>query len=71
MSMNKDWICIHKTTALFEAEALKGYLLANDIPAVIVNKRSSSYNDFGLVEVHVPNRTKQMADEILKNHLKN
>lgn len=69
--MSNQWICIHKTPAIFEAEALKGYLLANDIPAVIINKRSSSYNDFGLVEVHVPNRSSQMAQELLKKHLEN
>jgi len=53
MSENINWICIHKTTVDFEAEAIKGNLETQGIPAVILNKKDSAYQNFGYIEIHV------------------
>jgi hypothetical protein len=54
MNDHIKWICIHKTSNKFEAEAMKGNIESAGIPCVILNKQDSSYLAFGYVEVHVP-----------------
>ena len=41
--MNKDWIKIYSTGVAYKAEILKGLLTENNIDAVIINKKDSSY----------------------------
>lgn len=66
MSNDIKWIILHKTTSNFEAEALKGNLEAQGIPAIILNKKDSSYNTFGYVEVHVDKSRIEEAEALLK-----
>lgn len=66
MSNDITWIVLHKTTSNFEAEALKGNLEAHGIPAIILNKKDSSYNTFGYVEVHVDKTKIEEAEALLK-----
>lgn len=67
MSNNKktNWVCVYKTTKLFEANAIIGNLESENIPAVILNRQDSSYLAFGYVEVHVPQENEQEARDIL------
>jgi hypothetical protein len=59
------WICIHKTSNKFEAEAIKGNIESAGIPCVILNKQDSSYLSFGYVEVHIPEERKQEVEQLL------
>lgn len=57
--MNKDWIKIYSTGVAYKAEILKGLLIENNIDAVIINKKDSSYG-FGELELYVN------ADDVVK-----
>jgi hypothetical protein len=57
--MNKDWIKIYSTGVNYKAELLKGLLFENNIEAVIINKKDSSYG-FGELELYVS------ADNVVK-----
>lgn len=50
--MEKDWIMIFETAKQFEIEIIKGMLTENDIEAVVINKKDSSYL-FGTFELYV------------------
>jgi hypothetical protein len=47
------WKLVFTTTALYQAEMLKSLLEEEDITAVIVNQKDSSYLTFGDIEVYV------------------
>ena len=57
--MDTDWVKIYSTDVHYKAELLKGLLFENDIDAVIVNKKDSSYL-FGEIELYVS------ADNVIK-----
>lgn len=61
--MNKDWIKIFSTGENYKAELLKGLLIENNIEAVIINKKDSSYG-FGELELYVG-----AADVVKAKHL--
>ena len=42
--MEKDWIKIATYTNAFEAEIVRQMLVENSIPAVVLNKKDSSYH---------------------------
>lgn len=66
--MNNDiqWVVLHKTTSKFEAEAIKGNMEAQGIPAIVLNKQDSSYNAFGYVEVHVDKTRLAEAEKLME-----
>ena len=51
--MDKNWETIYSTNQLYIAELAKQMLHDNGIEAVVVNKRDSTYNTFGDIEVYV------------------
>jgi hypothetical protein len=55
--MNKPaeehWEMIYSSTLLYKVEMLKDLLENEEIPAVIINKKDSSYLTFGEIELHV------------------
>jgi hypothetical protein len=72
MSDNENvWTCIYKTTSLFEAETIKGNLEHAQIDAVILNKRDSSYLNFGYIEIHVPSLQEKKAAQLLNENNSN
>jgi ABC-type Fe2+-enterobactin transport system substrate-binding protein len=71
MSNNIDWICVHKTTVDFEAEAIKGNLETQGIPTIILNKKDSSYQNFGYIEIHVDKTREQEALAFINNNYEN
>ena len=68
MSNNIDWVVVYKTTKDFEAEAIKGNLETQGIPTVILNKKDSSYQNFGYIEIHVDVTRKEEAIAYLNNN---
>jgi hypothetical protein len=67
MSNSNDWICIYKTTRLFDAEVVNGNLLHAGIESVILNKQDAYLN--GYVEIHVRTHQEDEAKAILNNPL--
>ncbi|MBN8821426.1 MULTISPECIES: DUF2007 domain-containing protein [unclassified Spirosoma] len=69
--MNENWESIYATVLPHRAELAKALLVEHDIPAVIINKQSSSYPNIGWgkgeVEVHVPAKDAILAKVILEN----
>ena len=62
MSNDINWIVIHKTTSRFEAEAVKGNLETNGIPAILLDKKEHAIaNTIGYVEIHVDASKKEEA----------
>lgn len=61
----RDWIKILTTTDVTRAEILKGKLENMDIPAVIINKRDSTYQVFGPVELYVNPEDEAAAIQII------
>ena len=68
---NEGWEVIYSSTLLYKAEMLKDLLENEDIPAVIVNKKDSSYLAFGELEVNVRRddllKAKLIADRFLSD----
>ena len=67
--MNENWESIYTTPLPHRAELLKALLLEHDIPAVVINRQSSSYPAIGLgkIEVHVPSDQAILAKVIVAN----
>lgn len=66
MSQTK-WRILKESNQVFELEMMKGFLHENNIDAVVMNKRDSSYKVFGEVELLVKEEDVQRAEELL-NH---
>lgn len=67
--MNETWESIYNTPLPHRAELAKALLLEHDIPAVVVNRQSSSYPTigWGRSEVHVPTSQAILAKVIIEN----
>ena len=63
----KDWVCIHTSQKMQEAEIIKGLLTFNEINSVVINKQDSSYM-FGYFEVYVNRDDAVKASFILKEN---
>ena len=51
--MEKDWILVFSTGQPYQAELARQLLEENNIQAVVINKKDSSYLAFGETEVYV------------------
>lgn len=66
--MNENWESIYTTPLPHRAELAKALLTEHDIPAVVVNRQSSSYPTLGgKSEVHVLVKDAILAKVILEN----
>ena len=54
--MDYNWIKIYTSTDPFKIELLKGFLNENNIIAMSINKKDSSYLSFGEIELLVNER---------------
>ncbi|WP_298616872.1 DUF2007 domain-containing protein [uncultured Odoribacter sp.] len=61
-----NWTSVFETNQLYKAELIKDILCDNDIDAVILNQKDSSYNSFGEIYVMVNKEEKEKAEEIIK-----
>ena len=62
--MNNDWVKVYSTTDIFKAEIIKQMLLSNDIEAVVMNQKDSSYH-FGSVNIYTKEKDMKKAKEII------
>jgi len=65
-----NWEKIYEDGDIFRAEIVKNAMEANEIPAVILNKRDTAYNNFGLLEVYVAKTDKDRAIKILREDVR-
>ena len=65
--MNKDWVAIFHTAQHYKAVIASQILNENDIDSVIFDRRDSSYNAFGDVELCVRRDNVIRAKLLIKN----
>jgi hypothetical protein len=67
--VTENWESIYTTPLPHRAELAKALLLEHDIPAVVINRQSSSYPAIGLgkSEVHVLTKDAILAKVILEH----
>jgi benzoyl-CoA reductase/2-hydroxyglutaryl-CoA dehydratase subunit BcrC/BadD/HgdB len=63
--MEKNWVKIYTSPNFYRAEIIKQMLNENDVDAVLINKKDSSYNAFGVVEVWVHEENFSTAIELI------
>ena len=61
----QGWQKIYTTSLRHKAEIVKGALENNSIPAVILDKKDSSYHLFGEVEIYVNPEDTESAESII------
>jgi len=64
--MEKGWVNIRNFGKIYLAEIAKEVLEDNNIEAVIINKKDSSYTSFGDIELYVKEENKDKAIELIK-----
>lgn len=69
--MENNWTKVYTTQDPITAEIIKQGLIENDIAAVIMNKKDSSYQTFGIIEVLVNKKDFDAADAYIKSTEKN
>ncbi|MDR2847670.1 MAG: DUF2007 domain-containing protein [Bacteroidales bacterium] len=62
-----NWICVYTTNQRYRAEIVKNLLGEENIEAVILDKKDSSYTVFGEIEVFVPPEDQNFAEELIKS----
>jgi len=65
------WHFLYSTQSLSEATIIKGMLEENNVPVMLVNKQSSSYVNFGEIELYVPQLLKDIARHLIDQGLVN
>ena len=64
--MDYNWIKIYTSTDPFKIELLKGFLDQNNIVAMSINKKDSSYLAFGEIELLVDAKDVMKAKTLIK-----
>ncbi len=62
--MDSEWAVVFSTTDIFKAEIIKNMLLSNDIEAIIMNQKDSSYH-FGNIEIYTKKENLSKAEKII------
>lgn len=65
----KGWHKVFSSEHSYQADIVKDVLEDAGIKAVIINKKDSSLNNFGLYEVHVATEGVFEAIQIIKNDI--
>ncbi len=63
-----NWVKVHTTAFASEASVIEDLLAAQEIMAVILNKKDSSYNNFGNCEIFVTPTEAKAAREIINEY---
>ncbi len=63
--MDYNWIKIYTSTDPFKIELLKGFLNENNIIAMSINKKDSSYLSFGEIELLVNEKDVMKAKTLI------
>jgi len=64
-----NWQKVYSTSDALRAEIVKSTLETHAITAIILNKRDSSYNDFGQREIYVSQENHDTALTIIENEI--
>lgn len=67
--MMENWFLLYTTRDLPKAHILKGMLEENNVPAMLINKQSSTYIMFGEIELYVPAHLQDVAWQLLNKGL--
>jgi hypothetical protein len=67
----ESWKKIYTTRNPAEASIIQGMLEENNIPVQIMNKQSSSYLNFGDIELYVPALLEETAKQLVEQNLLN
>lgn len=62
-----NWTSVFVTDQICQAELVKGILSENDIDAVLLNQKDSSYPMLGIIQIMVNQNDKEKAEEIIKS----
>ncbi|GAB3924812.1 putative signal transducing protein [Mucilaginibacter myungsuensis] len=63
--MEKNWVKIFTSTNFYRAEIVKQMLSEHQIDSVVMNKRDSSHQTFGHVDVYIHQDDFSQAIEIM------
>lgn len=66
----KDWQVVYKSENAQRAEIVKSILEEKEFHPVLINKKDSSYNYFGLFEVYVAPDDVIMALKVIEEEIK-
>ena len=66
IKMHNNWIKVASSKQAYQIELLKGMLEENNIIAVTVNKKDSSYLAFGEIELFVESKDVIQAKNFIK-----
>jgi len=64
--MEKDWIKIFSSADFFRVELLRQALIEEGVPAVLINKKDSSYG-FGQVELFISQENEESARRLMQD----
>lgn len=62
-----NWVSVFVTDQICQAELIKGILNENDIDAVLLNQKDSSYPMLGSIQIMVNQNDKEKAEQIIKS----
>ena len=62
--MDSEWAVVFSTTDIFKAEIIKNMLLSNNIEAILMNQKDSSYH-FGNIEIYTKKKNLPKAEKII------
>ena len=63
--MQNSWVKVYTTPVWYKAELIKHLLEEEQMEVIKLNKRDSSYLNFGEIELYVPNADFNMAIEVI------
>jgi hypothetical protein len=63
-----NWQSIYKTEYLSQAQIIESILAEHEIQSVILNKKDSSYNNFGNCEIFVTPSEAKVALDIINEY---
>ncbi len=64
-----DWIKVYSTDQPHRAEIVKAVLSEHQMNPVLINKKDSSYHNFGEIEIHVTSKYTLRARQIIENDI--
>ncbi len=68
--MEKDWIKIYTSENFYKATLVSSVLRDHEIEVVELNKKDSSYQNFGEIELYIhPKHFDEAIEIIIKNEL--
>jgi len=64
-----DWQKVYSTDQMHQAEIVKSVLNDHHMNPVLINKKDSSYHNFGEIEIHVSTEHSMRARQIIENDI--